>query len=73
MAALHSLATVTRVLQQLSTPQASQTAPKPPKPEKYEGDRRCSTQLPTRTFQTCQKLPLHLLEPSLSFLFYIMY
>ena len=30
----------------------------------------CSTQLPTRAFQTCQKLPLHLLEPSLSFLFY---
>ena len=28
----------------------------------------CSTQLPTRTFQTCQKLPLHLLEPCLSFL-----
>ena len=36
-----SLATVTGVLQQLSTQQASQTAPKPPKPEKYEGDRRC--------------------------------
>ena len=35
-----SLATVTGVLQQLSTQQASQTTPKPPKPEKYEGDRR---------------------------------
>ena len=25
---------------------------------------KCSTQLPTRTYQTCQKLPLHLLESS---------
>ena len=38
-----SLATVTGALQQLSTQQAAHSAPKqpkPPQPEKYEGDRR---------------------------------
>ncbi len=27
----------------------------------------CSTQLPTRTYQTCRTLLLHLPEPSMSF------
>ena len=32
---------------------------------------RCSTQLPTRTYQISQKLPLHLLESSMNFLIVI--
>ena len=41
-----------------------------PKEFSTKGGKGCSTQLPTGTFQTCQKLPLHLLEPSLSLLFF---
>ena len=35
-----SLATVTSALQQLSTQQAIYSPPKPPKPDKFQGDRR---------------------------------
>ena len=38
----------------------------PPKELQYQRGEGCITQLPTRTYQTCQTLLLHLPEPSMS-------
>ena len=53
----------------LAHPNVRHTTWSPPPPGSFsiEGGKGCSTQLPTRTYQTWQTLLLHLPEPSMSF------